>query len=171
VPWNRRAAVAGLAVAVVGLAGGVAVGASRGALPIVAGTDDGPSSTASSTASHTPGPAAPSAGAASPDPNGQGPGATGPAKFGLCNAFSSGQGGTNGGKLDSVAFQALTTAAGGASNIAAYCADATPGGNAVHGAGSAPVSGSDAGPATDHANPAAGTHGPAADLGSNSRRP
>jgi hypothetical protein len=173
--WNRRTAVAGLAVAAAGLAGDVAVGASTGALPVVAGGADGPSPTASSTDSHTPGlqtTKAPS-GPASPDPHGQGPDASGPAKFGLCNAYSSGQGGTDGEKLDSVAFHALTTAAGGAGNIAAYCADATPGGNAVHGAGSSLVSTSDAAPATDHMNPAGGTHGPAANPGSNgqSHRP
>src|SRR5262249_60423919 len=119
-PWNRRTAVAGLAVTVAGLAGGVAVGASTGALPIVAGGADGPSPTASSTDSHTPGlqttnapsgPAAPASHAGSPDPNGQGPDATGPAKFGLCNAFSSGQGGTNGGEPQPVALPAAAAPA------------------------------------------------------------
>jgi hypothetical protein len=180
--WHRRTAVAGLAIAVAGLAGGVAVAASTGTLPTAAGRDGGPSPTTASTAPHTPGsgtanatrdPAAPVSNAASTAPNGQGPDATGPAKFGLCNAFASGQGATNGNKLDSVAFQALATAAGGAGNISAFCAGATPGGNAPHGEGTPPASTSPAGPANDHANPASDAHGPPADAGSNgqSHRP
>ena len=50
-----------------------------------------------------------------------GPDATGPAKHGLCQAWSSGQGGTHGNKNDAVAFQALAKAAGGQSEIADYC--------------------------------------------------
>jgi hypothetical protein len=174
-PWRRRTAVAGLAISVVGLTGGVAVAAATGALPIAAG-DDGPSPTALSTPAHTPGPPTTNATlgpALAPDPNGQGPDATGPAKFGLCNAYVSGQGGTNGGKLDSVAFQSLATAAGDAGSIAAYCADATRGADAPHGAGLPPVSTNAAGPASDHANSASDAQGLPADPGSNgqSHRP
>lgn len=50
-----------------------------------------------------------------------GPDATGSAKNGLCQAWQSGQGGTNGKRMDSTAFQALATAAGGADKVAAYC--------------------------------------------------
>jgi hypothetical protein len=55
-------------------------------------------------------------------------GATGPDlskidKTGLCNAYLAGQGGTNGGKYDAAAFQALERAAGGADKVAAFCAD------------------------------------------------
>lgn len=58
----------------------------------------------------------------------QGPDPNGPAMYGLCNAYASGQGGTNGEKDNSVAFQNLAKAAGSASNIAAFCKGATPGG-------------------------------------------
>ncbi len=159
--WHRPAAAAALSIAVAGLAGGVAVGASTGALPLAGGGDDGPGPAAPATASHTPGSETTSARhgppASDPAPNGQGPDVTGPARFGLCQAESSGQGGTNGGKLDSVAFQALATAAGGAGNVAAYCADTTPGGNAMHGAGTA----------NDHAGPTSDAHGPPANPGTN----
>lgn len=180
--WQRGTAVAGLALAVGGLVGAVAVGASTGALPIAAGGDHGPRPTAASAASHRPdsppttarlAPATPASDAATNAPNGQGPDATGPARFGLCNAYASGQGSTNGNKLDSVAFQALANAAGGAANITAYCADATPGGNAPHPEGTRPASRSTPNPADDHTNPASDAHGPPADPGSNgqSHRP
>jgi len=176
--WRRRTAVAALAIAAA-LTGGVAVAASTGTLPIATGRDEGPKPTAASAASHTPGadgksatptPLGP-ADAASNSPNGQGPDATGPAKFGLCNAYTSGQGATNGEKTDSVAFQALATAAGGAGNVAAFCANATPGGNAPHGQGSPLASTGGApnanGNAGEHASSASDTHGPAADTGGN----
>ncbi len=50
---------------------------------------------------------------------------------GLCRAWSAGQGGQRGSKLDAPAFAALTKAAGGTNQIAAYCAQVTasrPGG-------------------------------------------
>jgi hypothetical protein len=62
----------------------------------------------------------------------QGPDPTGPAKFGLCNAYSSGQGGEHGKKNDSTAFDALEEAAGvaptatdeeRAAAVTAFCAD------------------------------------------------
>jgi hypothetical protein len=57
-----------------------------------------------------------------PDPNG-------PAKFGLCNAYAQGQGGTSGGKYDSVAFQNLANAATAAGqSVQDFCKGATPGG-------------------------------------------
>ena len=55
----------------------------------------------------------------------KGPDATGSAKNGLCQAWQSGQGGTNGKREDSTAFQALATAAGGADKVDAYCQTAT----------------------------------------------
>jgi hypothetical protein len=55
----------------------------------------------------------------------KGPDATGPAKDGLCRAWQAGQGGSNGGKNDSTAFQALAKAAGGADKIADFCKDTT----------------------------------------------
>jgi hypothetical protein len=63
-----------------------------------------------------------------------GPDATGAARAGLCQAWQSGQGGDHGRRMESVAFQALATAAGGADNIAGYCKDVTAG---DHGQGKA----------------------------------
>ena len=166
---HRRIAVAGLAMVAAGLVGGVAVAAQTGTLPVAGGRDDGPNPTAVSAAeraSATSTPAAPPPDDLLITANGQGPDATGAAKYGLCKAFASGQGTTNGGKADSVAFQALATAAGGAGNIAAYCADATPRGNALHGQGTPPSTGGTADErANEHATSA--THGPPADPGSN----
>jgi hypothetical protein len=51
-----------------------------------------------------------------------GPDASGPAKAGLCRAWAAGKGRENGGKADSTAFEALAKAAGGADNVAAFCA-------------------------------------------------
>ena len=64
-----------------------------------------------------------------------GPDATGAAKDGLCQAWQSGQGSTNGKRMDSTAFQALATAAGGADKVAAYCQTSTTAshGNAANG--------------------------------------
>src|SRR5262249_39747206 len=125
--WHRRAGLAFAAAAVAIGAGGVALGASTHMLPLTAGRDEAPSPTP---AAHVPQiPRGGTGEPAAPDPtDGQGPNATGPAKFGLCTAYTSGQGGTNGDRFDSTAFQALATAAGGSANIAAFCADATPGG-------------------------------------------
>jgi hypothetical protein len=64
-----------------------------------------------------------------PSKQGTGPDATGPAKFGLCTAFASGQGGTNGGKNDAVAFRNLQAAAETAGqSVEEFCAGAIPGG-------------------------------------------
>ena len=87
------------------------------------------------------------------DSTAKGPDATGAAKDGLCRAWAAGQGGENGGKNDSVAFQALAKAAGGADNIAAYCKDSTPGnaqGNDAAG-GAASSAATDHSQADDHA--------------------
>lgn len=46
-------------------------------------------------------------------------------KAGLCTAYMAGKGGTNGGKYDAVAFQALERAAGGADKVAEFCKDVT----------------------------------------------
>ena len=56
-------------------------------------------------------------------PSPVGPDVTGPAAVGLCNAFASGQGGTNGGKDNSVAFQNLQQAATAAGQtVDEFCA-------------------------------------------------
>ena len=54
-----------------------------------------------------------------------GPDAAGPAAQGLCRAWSAGQGGQHGSKLDAPAFAALAKAAGGSDQIAGYCAQVT----------------------------------------------
>jgi hypothetical protein len=63
-----------------------------------------------------------------------GPDATAAARAGLCRAWQAGQGADHGQKANSVAFQALVDAAGGADNIAAYCEDVAAGTSAdAHG--------------------------------------
>ena len=63
-------------------------------------------------------------------PSPVGPDVTGPAGVGLCNAFASGQGGTNGGKNDSVAFQNLQIAATAAGQtVDEFCASLAPSGS------------------------------------------
>ena len=72
-----------------------------------------------------------------------GPDAAGPAAQGLCRAWSAGQGGQHGSKLDAPAFAALTKAAGGTDQIAAYCARvsaSTASGSAGAGRGGPPSS-------------------------------
>ena len=59
-----------------------------------------------------------------------GPDATAAARAGLCRAWQAGQGADHGRREDSVAFQALAKAAGGADKVAAYCEDVTPGSSA-----------------------------------------
>jgi hypothetical protein len=102
-----------------------------------------------------------------------GPDASGAARAGLCRAWQAGQGGDHGRRMDSVAFQALVTAAGGADKVAAYCEDVAAGASAEdHGKGqgsppsvSAPpttVSPPSSGPPADPGPPAStgpGGHG------------
>jgi len=54
----------------------------------------------------------------------------GAAKTGLCRAWQAGQDAEGGRRADSSAFRALAVAAGGADNVAAYCADVAAGGSA-----------------------------------------
>ncbi len=65
----------------------------------------------------------------------KGPDATGSARNGLCQAWQSGRGGTNGKREDSTAFQALAAAAGGADKVDAYCQTATTAGQGHAGTG------------------------------------
>ncbi len=89
----------------------------------------------------------------SPSATPVGPDATGPAAYGLCQAF------THGGlDASSTAYKSLTIAADGASNIATYCAAvASPGESASH---RPAETGSDA--ATAHIPAGAAAHIPAA---------
>jgi len=147
-----KAAAAAL-VAVLSL-GGVAAAASGlladQASPVA---DQAPATTGADAAAHGLGRAAAAnlgeaADAGSADGQGRasavGPDATGTARAGLCRAWQAGQGADHGQKADSVAFQALAEAAGGADHIAAYCQDVAAGASAEdHGTGQvSPPSGS-----------------------------
>jgi hypothetical protein len=145
---RRRRRVGLAAVVVVGaLATGGVAGAATGHLP-------GPVREAARSilvtvggaepAAPTPGPAplTRSTGSGGADPGGQassttgrtgrGPATTGsgsaavPNLEGLCQAFLSGNGGEQGGKLDATAFQALARAAGGQDKVPAYCQSLQP---------------------------------------------
>jgi hypothetical protein len=99
-----------------------------------------------------------------------GPDATAAARAGLCRAWQAGEGADHGRRADSVAFQALAKAAGGADKVAAYCEDVLAD---AHGQGKGsppsvsapPTTGSPprSGPPTDPGPPAStgpGGHGP-----------
>jgi hypothetical protein len=74
-----------------------------------------------------------------------GPDATAAARAGLCRAWQAGEGADHGHRADSVAFQALVAAAGGADKVAAYCEDVAAGRSAdTHGQGQASPPGSGA---------------------------
>jgi hypothetical protein len=75
-----------------------------------------------------------------------GPDASAAARAGLCRAWQAGQGADHGQKADSVAFQALADAAGGADNIAAYCQASPPSVSAPSTSVSPPSSGPPADP-------------------------
>jgi hypothetical protein len=86
-----------------------------------------------------------------------GPDAAAAARAGLCRTWHAGQeAGGDGPRVDSVAFQALVAAAGGAEKVAAYCADVAVGSGAgPNGQGQAsPAGGS--GPSTTVSPPSSG---------------
>ena len=136
---SRRRRRTGLAVVVAAAAlvtGGVA-GAATGHLPgpvraagrTVLGSDGGTPST-STQAGQPPGPVKRPAGSGgglggarpgvSTGPGGAGTAAA-PNPEGLCQAFVSGNGAEQGGKLDATAFEVLARAAGGQDRVGAYC--------------------------------------------------
>jgi hypothetical protein len=171
--FTLKAAAAALA-AVLSI-GGIAA-AATGLLPGQASSvaDQAPATTGTDAAAHGLGGAAVAnvggtAQAGSADGKGResavGPDATGAARAGLCRAWQAGQGADNGRRMDSVAFQALATAAGGADNVAAYCEDvAAASSTSDHGQGQASppsvqappttVSPPSSGPPTDPGAPA-----------------
>jgi len=135
---TMKAAAAAL-VAALSL-GGVAAAAS-GLLPDQASpvADQAPATTGADAATHGLGQAAAAnlggsanAGSAAGQDRASavGPDVTGAARAGLCRAWQAGQGADHGRRMDSVAFQALVEAAGGADQVAAYCQDVTPGSSA-----------------------------------------
>ena len=92
-----------------------------------------------------------------------GPDASGAARHGLCQAWAAGQGDDHGRRADAPAFQALADAAGGADQVAAYCAAETPtsaahgqrpteppGGGGEQGKASPPTTGPPADPGDGH---------------------
>jgi hypothetical protein len=155
--FTMKAAAAAL-VAVLSI-GGVAA-AATGLLPGQASpvADQAPATTAADAAAHGLGQAAAAnvggtAHAGAPDGRGResavGPDATGAARAGLCRAWQAGPGGDHGRRMDSVGFQALVTAAGGADKVAGYCEDVAAGASAEDhgkGQGSPPSSGPPADP-------------------------
>ena len=143
----RRRRRTGLAVVVVvgALATGGAAGAVTGHLPgpvreaarTILGTGGGQAPPASTDAGQPPAPVKRPAGAGGGLPgsrpgvsSSRGPGigpAASPNLEGLCQAFVSGNGTEEGGKLDATAFEALARAAGGQERVPAYCQDLLPG--------------------------------------------
>jgi hypothetical protein len=87
-----------------------------------------------------------------------GPDATAAARAGLCRAWQAGQGADHRHRAESVAFQALVDAAGGADKVAAYCQDVVPGAHGTSQASPPSVSA----PSTSVSPP---TSGPPADPG------
>ena len=81
-----------------------------------------------------------SASAARSSDHATGPDASGAARHGLCQAWAAGQGDDHGRRADAPPFQALADAAGGADQVAAYCAAETPS-SAAHGHQPAPSPG------------------------------
>ena len=87
-----------------------------------------------------------------------GPDASGAARHGLCQAWAAGQGDEHGRRTDAPAFRALADAAGGADQVAAYCAAETPA-SAAHGQRPTPP------PGKGPAKPTPPTTGPPASRG------
>jgi hypothetical protein len=86
-----------------------------------------------------------------------GPDASGAARHGLCQAWAAGQGDDHGRRADAPAFQALADAAGGADQVAAYCAESPT--SAPHEQRPAPA------PGNGQAKPTPPTTGPPASPG------
>jgi hypothetical protein len=90
-----------------------------------------------------------------------GPDASEAARHGLCQAWAAGQGDDHGQRSDAPAFQALADAAGGADQVAAYCAAETATSTAHGQRPAAPAAGSG-----EHGKASPPTTGPPADPGS-----
>jgi hypothetical protein len=134
---TRRRRRTGLAVVVVAgaLAAGGVAGAATGHLPgqvreaartiLATGGGEQPASTRTGP---RPAPVTGTGGATGgrPGPAGAGPAAS-PNLEGLCQAFRSGNGAEQGGKLDAIALEALARAAGGQDKVPAYCEALQPG--------------------------------------------
>jgi hypothetical protein len=134
----RTAAVAGLAAlslggvaATTGLASAAAERATQ-APPRTSGGQAASAHGEAATLVHGPDAAAADSSAGRSSAHATGPDASGAARRGLCRAWLAGNGDANGRRADAPPFQALAAAAGGASQVAAYCqADASS--SATHG--------------------------------------
>jgi hypothetical protein len=165
-PRVRTAILAGLAALSLGGVAAATEGLSRASAERAAHTPPGFSAGQAAASAH--GAAAtfahgPDAGAANAAGNASdhatGPDASGAARHGLCQAWAAGQGDDHGRRSDAPAFQALADAAGGADQVAAYCAAETAGSEA-HGQRPASPPGGD-----EHAKPSPPTTGPPASPG------
>ena len=95
-----------------------------------------------------------------------GPDATASARVGLCRAWQAGMGADHGQRANSVAFQALAAAAGGADKVAGYCADVTVGSAGANGQGQgSPPSSSRPGGSPPSTTPSPPGSGPPPDAG------
>lgn len=131
---------AAVAVVAVG-AGGVALAATTGTLPNPLSNHANPAASAgiSHASQH---PSAPGHGPSNADPS--------PSLVGLCHAFTAGAGADHGKALESPAFRALITAAGGKDKVDAYCTTLL--------AASASESAHPGGQVSDHPTGAPATH-------------
>ena len=160
----RTAAVAVLAALSLGgvaAATGLAPAAER-ATPAQSGTSRGQAASAHGEAAilvHGADAAAANSSAGRSSQHSTGPDASGAARHGLCQAWAAGQGDDHGRRSDAPAFQALADAAGGADQVAAYCA-AEAASSDTHGQRPASPPGGD-----EHGNPSPPTTGPPADPG------
>jgi hypothetical protein len=144
-PASRRVGLAAVVLVGVLVTGGVAAAASgrlpgpvreaaRSILETVGGAEPNrPAGPAPASGASTQGHVGPGQHTGPTDATGPIPGMTGtsvapnPNLEGLCNAYRSGNGADQGGKLDSAAFQTLVRAAGSKEQVAGYCQDLVAG--------------------------------------------
>jgi hypothetical protein len=167
---TRAAVVAGVAVLAAATGAAAYTGSLPGSLQSAArstigapaadddpGSDDpsdDPSGTPSTGPRDTATETATSSSGSSGKADGVGPDATGPAAFGLCNAWSHG-----GLATTSVAYRNLAAAAGGTGGIQAYCATVVkPGGGSTHGSGSPASKPGHGSPTSHHGHGSPTTH-------------
>jgi hypothetical protein len=164
VPRVRTAILAGLTALSLGgvaAATGLSPAAER-ATQAASGSSAGKAAASAhgAAASFVRGPDASGAAGANASDHATGPDASGAAGHGLCQAWAAGQGDDYGRRSDAPAFQALADAAGGADQIAAYCAAETASSDS-HGQRPASPPAGDG----EHDNASPPTTGPPADPG------
>jgi hypothetical protein len=150
------AKITAAAVVLAVAAGGIATAAATGYLPTRLGGNPAtaPAHSVTSTTSATPSSARASDDHdATPSPGSPPPS---PSLTGLCNAYTAGAGSEHGKALDSPAFRALVTAAGGKDEVDAYCANLHAGQQGEAGVTTTPPADTD----VDHGGKGRGTNGP-----------